>query len=69
MLLTLMAFCLVLAHSVGGENMPRFLAFAKLSILRHVAHANGVLLRTCSLCKGGMSCRFAYGILVGCISL
>lgn len=32
--------------------MPRFLAFAKLSILRHVAYAYGVLLRTCSLCRG-----------------
>ena len=49
--------------------MPRFLTFAKLSILRHVAYAYGVLPCTCSLCKGGMSCRFAYGILVGCISL
>ena len=31
--------------------MPRFLAFAKLSILRHIAHANGILLRSCSLCS------------------
>ncbi len=49
--------------------MPRFLGFAKLSILRHVAYAYGVLLHTCSLCKGGMSGRFAYGILVGYTSL
>ena len=83
--------------------MPRFLGFAELVILRHVAYADGVLLRICSLCEGrnmprflafaklsilrhvatlmafcfvlahsvgrGMSCRFAYGILVGCTSL
>ena len=33
--------------------MPRFLAFAKLSILRHVAYAYGVLPSTCSLCGEG----------------
>ena len=63
-----MTFCFVVAHSVG-EGVPRFLVFVELSILRHVAYAYGVLSSVCSLCKGGMSCRFAYGILVGCISL
>ncbi len=32
--------------------MPRFLALAELGILRHVAYAYGILLRTCSLCEG-----------------
>lgn len=32
--------------------MPRFLAFAELGILRHVAYAYGVLPSTCSLCEG-----------------
>lgn len=49
--------------------MPRFLAFAKLSILRHVAYADGVLPSTCSFCRGGIPGLFAYGILVGCTSL
>ena len=45
------AFCLVLAHFVG-EEVPRFLAFAELGILRHVAYAYGVLPSVCSLCEG-----------------
>ena len=49
--------------------MSRFLGFVELSILRHIAYAYGVLLRICSLCRGGMSGRFAYGILVGYTSL
>ena len=48
--------------------MPRFQALAKLSILRHVAYAPGVLLRTCSRCRRrGMV--FAHGILFGYTSL
>ena len=34
--------------------MPRFLGFAELVILRHVAYAHGVLPNTCSLCRGGI---------------
>ena len=34
--------------------MPRFLAFAELDILRHVAYAYGVLPSVCSLCRGGV---------------
>lgn len=69
MLLTLMAFCFVLTHSVG-ERVPRFLVFAELgSILRHVAYAYGALLRSYSLCRGGLLWRFVYGILVGYTSL
>ena len=32
--------------------MPRFLAFAELGVLRHVAYAYGVLPSVCSLCEG-----------------
>ena len=38
--------------------MPRFLGFAELVILRHVAYADGVLLRICSLCEGRNMPRF-----------
>ena len=43
LLLGLKAFCLVLAHSIG-EGVPRFLAFAELGVLCHVAYAYGILL-------------------------
>lgn len=38
--------------------MPRFLGFAELVILRHVAYADGVLLRSYSLCEGRNMPRF-----------
>ena len=38
--------------------MPRFLGFAELVLLRHVAYAVGVLLRICSLCEGRNMPRF-----------
>lgn len=61
MLLTLMAFCLVFAHSIG-EGVPRFLAFVELGILRHVAYAYGVLLVLTHSVREGVA--FYFDVLI-----